>query len=511
MKPRRSSRKRASDISKDDHEIDQEVETAEVTPKKVKTKPSPKELKKDTSPKKTEALTRNTANVGKKSKVECSNDEETASPKSKKTRAKKTAKGTKDEAKSSDDEATPSPKPKTNKTKKATAKSKTAGAAKRIADETTPSKSAKKKVKKEEWRVTERDVIPRLWEPPSPEENSEDRYCFKIISWNVAGIRAVLKNHPDALQNLVKDHSPDVICLQETKLQEMHVSDPKLKLKGHLLVNEGYDSFWSCSTAKKGYSGTAVFLKRQNGISTTATSVGKKDGSNKKSKAQKSISTFFQPKVEQKGKHSKTEDTTKASGSFLAKALNVSYGLGKEEHDTEGRSITVDYPLFSLTNLYVPNSGAKLERLTYRTTQWDNDLLTKMKAKETERPVIWLGDLNVAHTKLDTWNEGAKHLAKSAGTTAEERESFEQQLGSEYVDIFRKFHPSARGHYTYWSQRAGNREPNKGLRLDYFICSQSLLDGHSSTDGKVVVRDSYMLPDQEGSDHCPIVLELEIN
>eukprot|EP00591_Stephanopyxis_turris_P001202 CAMPEP_0195524176 /NCGR_PEP_ID=MMETSP0794_2-20130614/23864_1 /TAXON_ID=515487 /ORGANISM="Stephanopyxis turris, Strain CCMP 815" /LENGTH=198 /DNA_ID=CAMNT_0040654343 /DNA_START=15 /DNA_END=611 /DNA_ORIENTATION=+ len=193
--------------------------------------------------------------------------------------------------------------------------------------------------------------------------------------------------------------------------------------------------------------------------------------------------------------------------------LKVSYGLGKRSHDEEGRIITVDFPIFSLTNLYVPNSGQKLERLTYRTDSWDRDLVETMHAKEQkdDKPVIWLGDLNVAHTNLDVWNDGAKHLAKTSGTTPEERESFTQQLACGYVDIFRHLHPTAKGHYTYWSQRAGNRAPNKGLRLDYFVGSKSLVgDGNDDDDKKVVVKDCYMLPDQVGSDHCPIVLELQV-
>ena len=110
--------------------------------------------------------------------------------------------------------------------------------------------------------------------------------------------------------------------------------------------------------------------------------------------------------------------------------------------------------------------------------------------------------------KPKVWNEGAKHLAKSAGTTPEERASFEEQLNAGYVDAFRALHPNAKGQYTYWSQRAGNRAPNKGLRLDYFICSESMM--HDGDGSSVVVRDSYIVHDHVGSDHCPIVLELEI-
>lgn len=105
------------------------------------------------------------------------------------------------------------------------------------------------------------------------------------------------------------------------------------------------------------------------------------------------------------------------------------------------------------------------------------------------------------------WNDGAKHLAKQAGVTAEERESFQAQLDAGFIDAFRKLHPDAKGHYSYWSQRAGNREPNKGLRLDYFVCDPQFFNPEES---QVVVRDSYMVKDQLGSDHCPAVLEIEI-
>lgn len=184
--------------------------------------------------------------------------------------------------------------------------------------------------------------------------------------------------------------------------------------------------------------------------------------------------------------------------------------MGIEKHDLEGRMIIADFPLFTLCNVYVPNAGQNLERLKYRTDEWDVDFLNFMKQKQIERklPVIWLGDLNIAHTNLEVWNDGAKHLLKQAGVTPEERKSFQEQLNnSGYIDAFRKLHPNISGHYSYWSQRAGNREPNKGLRLDYFICDPILFDEKKS---KIIVRDSYMDHDQLGSDHCPVILELEI-
>lgn len=113
----------------------------------------------------------------------------------------------------------------------------------------------------------------------------------------------------------------------------------------------------------------------------------------------------------------------------------------------------------------------------------------------------------MAFTNLEVWNDGAKHLDKQAGVTPQERASFQEQLDSGFIDIFRKLHPAAKGHYSYWSQRAGNREPNKGLRLDYFVADPSFFDEENS---KVIARDSYMIYEQLGSDHCPVVLELEI-
>jgi len=126
-------------------------------------------------------------------------------------------------------------------------------------ESTEGSSKSRTKAKTTEQRITERDPLPKLWHA---KEGVGDGKLFKLLSWNVDGLRAVLRNHPNALPDLAKQHNPDLICLQETKLQEMHVTDPKLELQGYLLDKEGYDSYWSCSTAKKGYSGTAVFAKR---------------------------------------------------------------------------------------------------------------------------------------------------------------------------------------------------------------------------------------------------------
>jgi exodeoxyribonuclease III len=323
-------------------------------------------------------------------------------------------------------------------------------------------------------------------------------------------LRAILKNDPDALDTLVQRHDLDILCLQETKLQNIHLNDPKLKLRGFLLNELGYDAYYSCSTVKKGYSGTAVFIKRRGN-----------DMNGTKQKLQTTISSFFALKEDEAT--SKTQQTSSTNiqlattGQMYTKNVqpeNVTYTMGIDKHDQEGRLIVVDFPLFTMCNVYVPNSGQNLDRLKYRTDEWDKDFISFMKNKQqtTGRPIIWVGDLNVAHTKLEVWNDGAKHLDKQAGVTPEERLSFQEQLESGgYIDAFRRLHPTASGHYTYWSVRAGNRQPNKGLRLDYFICDPSLFDDKGSqSSSNVIVRDCYMDYNQMGSDHCPIILEMEM-
>ena len=166
------------------------------------------------------------------------------------------------------------------------------------------------------------------------------------------------------------------------------------------------------------------------------------------------------------------------------------------------------YHLTLIANLYVPNSGQKLSRLQYR-MKWDRDLLSYMQNIEKQRdvPLVCLGDLNVAHKRLDVYNDGANHLIKQAGCTPEEKDSFSNILKTGYIDALRELQPKSEGQYTYWSQRTFARKPNRGLRLDYFVCSANLF---KQNEGSVHVRDTYILPDQVGSDHCPIVLELEL-
>ncbi|KAL3533689.1 hypothetical protein ACH5RR_007210 [Cinchona calisaya] len=260
----------------------------------------------------------------------------------------------------------------------------------------------------------------------------------KIMSWNVNGLRALLKLESFSALQLARREDFDVLCLQETKLQEKDVE----AIKETLL--EDYDhSFWTCSVSKLGYSGTAIISRK--------------------------------------------------------KPLSVRYGLGISDHDTEGRLVTAEFDNFYLLSGYVPNSGDGLKRLSYRITQWDPSLGNYVKELEKSKPVILTGDLNCAHEEIDIYNPAGNK--RSAGFTAEERQSFETNfLNKGFVDTFRRQHPGVVG-YTYWGYRHGGRKTNKGWRLDYFLVSDCISDK---------VHDSYILPDVTGSDHCPIGLILKL-
>ncbi|GMH90539.1 hypothetical protein TrST_g9005 [Triparma strigata] len=310
-------------------------------------------------------------------------------------------------------------------------------------------KSPKKKKAKANPIVvrTERTPIPSpIALPPSTLGTSQ----FKVVSWNVAGLRGLLNKSPTALIDLAESTKADLICLQEHKLQDIHVVAPEFS---DLLSELGYDVHWAVSTSKKGYSGVACFCLKS--------------------------SPFGVPSV-----------------SHFPNSLGVA----------EGRSITLQYPSLTITNVYTPNSGQSLDRLPFRTKTWDTEWLSYQNTllKSTQKPVMWLGDLNVAHKPFDVWNEGAKHHPKQAGLTKEEREGFTKQLEGGYFDAFRYLHPDACGHYSYWSARSKAREPNKGLRLDYFVCSEDMKE-----DGGVKVLDCYMDYGVGGSDHGPVVCVLE--
>lgn len=176
--------------------------------------------------------------------------------------------------------------------------------------------------------------------------------------------------------------------------------------------------------------------------------------------------------------------------------LAATYGIGLNEHDHEGRVITLEYEKFYLINVYTPNSQNELKRLPYR-MQWETDLLAYLTTLQAEKPVILCGDLNVAHTEIDLKNP--KTNRRNAGFTDEEREKFTQLLAAGFIDVFRHLNPQATAKYTYWSYRFGARERNAGWRIDYTCVSAAL---------KAEIAGASIHSDVPGSDHCPISLEI---
>lgn len=175
--------------------------------------------------------------------------------------------------------------------------------------------------------------------------------------------------------------------------------------------------------------------------------------------------------------------------------LRVTRGIGVAEHDTEGRVISAEYPDFHLVNVYVPNSKRDLARLPYR-QQWDAALLGWLKGLEQTKPVIWCGDLNVAHREIDLTYP--KQNVKNHGFTPEERAGFDAFVNAGFVDTFREFQPAG-GHYTWWSQMNNARSRNIGWRIDYFLVSAAL---------RPRLQRAWILPEVMGSDHCPVGLEI---
>ena len=177
--------------------------------------------------------------------------------------------------------------------------------------------------------------------------------------------------------------------------------------------------------------------------------------------------------------------------------FGITLGMGKVLHDGEGRMITLEFEDYFLVNVYTPNAKRDLSRLEYRTREWDADFLAYLKALENRKPVIFCGDLNVAHKEIDLANPA--NNVKNAGFTPQERASFDNLVAAGFIDTFREFTRGG-GHYTWWSQRAGVREKNIGWRLDYFCISPAL---------RPRLRRSIIQPLVMGSDHCPIVMELD--
>lgn len=234
-------------------------------------------------------------------------------------------------------------------------------------------------------------------------------------------------------ENFFNEIDADIFCIQEIKMQKDQIDDNMKR------IFEGYYSYWN-SAIKKGYSGTAVF--------------------------------------------SKTEP------------INVTYGIGIEEHDKEGRVITLEYEDFYLVNCYTPNSKRELERLEYRMI-WENEFRNYLTSLNKIKPVILCGDLNVAHEEIDLKNP--KTNRRNAGFTDEEREKMTELLKSGFTDSFRYLYPNKTECYSWWSYMGHAREKNVGWRIDYFIISKTIEEK---------VKDSYIYSNVMGSDHCPIGIEL---
>ncbi|GJL51688.1 MAG: exodeoxyribonuclease [Nitrospirales bacterium] len=252
---------------------------------------------------------------------------------------------------------------------------------------------------------------------------------MKLISWNVNGIRSVIKKEFAASLEVM---NPDVLCLQETKAQDDQVLETLQDISGyHIYAN---------SAIKKGYSGTAILSKNA--------------------------------------------------------PLRVTEGIGIQKHDQEGRVLTAEFKDYYLVNTYVPNSQNGLKRLPYR-QQWDHDMLAYLKGLEAKKPVVWSGDLNVAHKPIDLKNDKANYN-KTAGYTQHEIDGMDNYHKSGFVDSFRHFYPEVEK-YSWWSYRMNAREKNVGWRIDYFLISELLMPkiGHA-----------FILNEIYGSDHCPVGVEL---
>ena len=249
---------------------------------------------------------------------------------------------------------------------------------------------------------------------------------MKLISWNVNGIRACVNK---GFEQFFKQINADIFCIQETKCQPEQIE----------LEFEGYYSYWN-SAEKKGYSGTAIFTKKE--------------------------------------------------------PISVNFGIGIEEHDKEGRIITLEFEDFYLVNNYTPNSKRELERLEYRQV-WEDEIRKYLLKLNKTKPVIMCGDLNVAHNEIDLKNP--KTNRGNAGFTDEERVKMTQLLESGFIDTFRYLYPDKEEAYSWWSYMGRAREKNVGWRIDYFIVSDDIKDK---------IEEASIYPEIMGSDHCPVGLVL---
>jgi exodeoxyribonuclease III len=262
---------------------------------------------------------------------------------------------------------------------------------------------------------------------------------FKLISWNVNGIRAALKRGFNAY---LRQENPEVVCLQETKAAQ-----------GQAVIDlPEYTEYWN-SAKRKGYSGTAIFSK-----------------------------------------YKALQVTNNIWANSEVIPLRDKYG----DANNEGRVLTTEFEKFFVVSVYTPNSKGDLTRLDFRQKIWDPNFLQFLKTLEKEKPVIFCGDLNVAHTELDLARP--KENIHNHGFTQEERAGFDKIVEAGFIDTFRMFHQDG-GHYTWWTPFAKARERNIGWRIDYFMVSQVL---------KKHIKDAFIRSEVLGSDHCPIGIIIEI-
>ena len=250
---------------------------------------------------------------------------------------------------------------------------------------------------------------------------------MKLIYWNVNCIRACVNK---GFSEFFKEIDADIFCIQETKCQPEQIE----------LTFEGYIAYWN-SAERKGYSGTAIFTKKE--------------------------------------------------------PISVTYGIGIEEHDKEGRVITLEFEDFYMVNIYTPNAKRGLERLDYRQI-WEDEIRKYLLKLNKIKPVIMCGDLNVAHEEIDLKNP--KSNRGNAGFTDEEREKMTELLNAGFVDSFRFLYPDKTDSYSWWSYMGKAREKNVGWRIDYFIVSKDIQDK---------IKEAMIYPEIMGSDHCPVGLIIE--
>lgn len=265
---------------------------------------------------------------------------------------------------------------------------------------------------------------------------------MKLASWNVNGIRAVHKK--GTFLPFLEAEEPDIVCLQETKATQ---GESPLELKE-------YEEFWNSSRGKKGYSGTAIFSRMK--------------------------------------PHAVLYD--------LPEDIAAKYKLdgdGYGDPNSEGRVIAAEFDDFYVVTVYTPNSKDDLSRLTLRHKHWDPAFLAYLRRLEETKPVIFCGDLNVAHADIDLANP--KSNEGKHGFTKEEREGIDKVVDAGFIDTFRHFHPDQQGAYTWWTHWANARARNVGWRIDYVFVSQALAKR---------LKGAQIHPDTMGSDHCPVSIEL---